>query len=198
MALKSEHQQSDRARGITIPFKLLKIAAVVVIVAAAGVAVWYFAIRSSTSTPKKSAHVLEVIHVTYPSDWKSVPAKGVTGVPSDAVIVLEHTGKMGLFVVLPAGKAPTLDAATVRTMNVELAKQYADYKFISAHINKLKPGKALILTYVRTKQGVLHSVTILPAGKASFLIETASPPSNRKVGTEIGQILGSATVSTKS
>ena len=194
MALKSEHQQLDRARGVTIPFKFLKIAAVVVIVAVAGVAVWNFAVRS---TPKSSSPPVAVktIHLTYPSDWRSVSAKTVHGVPSDAVIVLQRKDESGVVIVLSGGKAPAFDTASANIIGATLAKKYADYKFLSARILKLKQEKAFLFSYLRTKQGMLHTITIIPIGNRSFLIETASPPTNGKLGTEIGKILESATIS---
>jgi hypothetical protein len=197
VALKTENPQSDRARGVTIPFRLLKIAAIVVIVAAVGVAVWYFAIRS---TPKTSSPPVAVktIHLTYPSDWRAVSAKTVRGVPSDAVIVLQTKNELGVLTVLPSGKAPALDTASVNKMNAALAKKYADYKFLSAKVLTLKQEKALLFNYLRTKQGVFHSITIIPVGNRSFWIETASPPTNGKLGTEIGKIIKSATISSKS
>ena len=70
---------------------------------------WHFALRSTTpSISRKPSAFVEVIHLTYPRDWETVPAKSVSGVPSDAIIVLEHTGKTGLVFVLPGGKPPVL------------------------------------------------------------------------------------------
>ena len=198
MALKADNPQSDRARGVTIPFKLLKIVAVAVIVVAAGVAVWYFATSRPTSSPTtraSSSAAVKTIHLTYPSDWTVASAKSVRGAPSNAVIVLQRKDKSGVLVVLPGGQAPALDVASSKKISATLAKQYADYKFLSAAVVRLKAGKALFITYLRTKQGDLHTITILPVGRKSFIVETASPAANGTLGTEIGKILKSATVS---
>jgi len=196
VALKSEDQQLDDARGVTIPFKFLKIAAVVVIFAAVAVAVWYFA---SHSTPKTSSPpaAVKTIHLTYPSDWRAVSVKTVRGVPSDALIVLQRKDKSGVVIVLSGGRAPAFNTASADTIGVTLAKTYGDYKFLSARVLRLKLGKAFLFSYLRTKQGMLHTITFIPVGNRSFLIETASPPSNGKVGTEIGKILESAIISSK-
>ncbi len=198
MSTNNKDEGQERPRGVTIPFKLWMIAAVVLFIAVAGVITWYLALRSSpSSATRQPPAVVEVIHLTYPRSWKAVPAKSVSGVPSDALIVLQHTGKTGLVVVLPGGKPPTLGDASARSFSTELARRYADYRLISAKVIRLKPGKALFISYLRTKQGVLHTITILPAGRRCFLIETASSPSNGQLGTEIGKILESTTVSAK-
>ena len=44
-----------------------------------------------------------MIHLTYPSDWTTVSAKSVSGVPSNATIVLQRKDKSGILVVVPGG-----------------------------------------------------------------------------------------------
>jgi len=194
--MSNEDEGRTSPRCVTIPFRFLTIAAAVVVIAAVGFMVWHFALRSTTSSiSRKPSAFVEVIHLTYPRDWETVPAKSVSVVPSDAIIVLEHTGKTGLVVVLPGGKPPALSEISAKLISTELAKRYADCKLILAKVIRLEPGKALFISYLRTKQGVLHTITIGSAGRRSFLIETASSPSNGKLGTEIGKILRSTTVS---
>ena len=160
---------------------------------------WYFAVRSTSSstTNASSPATVKTIHLTYPSDWTVVPAKSVSGAPSDAVIVLRRKDKSGVLVVLPGGKALALDTASSNKISAELAKRYADYKFVSAAVVRVKAGRALFIAYLRTQQGQLHTITILPVGQRSFIIETASPPSSHQAEVEIDEILKSATISSK-
>lgn len=196
--MKDEMNQHDTARDIALSYRFLMVVAAVAIVAAIGMPVWYLAIRSTSTTTTTLPAVTGTIHLAYPSDWMAVSAKNLSGVPSNATFVLQQKDKLGILIVLPGGKAPALDSASVATLSAELAKQYADYKFLGANMVSLKSEKALLLSYLRTKQGVLHEVMIIPVGHKSFYIETASPPSNVFLGTEIGMILASATVSSKS
>lgn len=200
VTFETENPQSDHARGVLISFKFLKIASFVVILVAAGMAVWYVANQSpSGSTSKKpTSAVVKTIHLTYSSAWTAVSAKTVRGAPSDSIIVLKRKDKSGVLVVFPGGKAVALDTATSRKISLELARQYADYEFLRAAVVHLKAGKALFFTYLRKQQGDLHTITILPVGKESFIIETASPLSNTEVRSEIGTILSSATISSTS
>ncbi len=96
--------------------------------------------------------------------------------------------------MIPSGAAPKFDSAFADRTNAQLSKKYPDYRFVSAKIVSLRPGKAFILSYVRDKQHVLHTLTIIPAKDKSFVIETASPPSSKVIGAEIGRILHSATL----
>ena len=179
-----------------IPTKFLKIAATVVIVAVVGLSIWYFVKEPGpraeivTSSPVAT----KSIHLTYPPDWEVASASTVRGAPSRAIIVLQRRDKSGVLVVLPSGKAPAFNASSSKEISSELAKEYADYKFVSAAIVHLRGKTAYFLTYLRTRQGDLHTITILPEGQRSFIIETASPSANAKLGVEIGKILKSATI----
>ena len=173
-----------------------KIATIVLFVVITGVAVWYFGVRSTPNSTNviSSSIATKTIHLTYPTTWKSVSATTVHGAPSNAIIVLQRTDKSGVLVVLPGGKAPPLNAISSNKISSELATSYKDYKFVNAAIINLKGKHALFITYLRTKQGDLHTVTILPVGQRSFDIETASPSANGQLGVEIGKILKSVTI----
>ncbi len=196
MATRNEDHQLDGARRLSFPFWLLKIVAIVIVVAGVGVTVWYLAIRSSPTT-NSSPIALKTIHLTYPSDWRAVSAKSVRGAPSSAVLVLQRKDKSGVLIVLSAGRAPAFNAASANAIGATLSKTYADYKFLGTRVLQLKQEKAFLFSYLRTRQDMLHTITFVPAGRRSFLIETASSPTNRNLGAEIGAILESATISAK-
>ncbi len=197
MESNEETPQSDHVRGVTISFGLMRIVAIIVIVLLAGSAVWYSVMdstsRSTTRVPSRAA--VKTIHLTYPSDWRAVSAKSVRGVPSNAVLVLQRRDKSGVLIVLSGGRAPAFNATFANAIGTTLSKKYADYKFLSTKVLQLKQEKAFLFSYLRTRQDMLHTITIVPAGRRSFLIETASSPTNRKLGIEIGTILESTVIS---
>lgn len=173
---------------------LLKIFGIFAVVIAVGLSLWYLASgpasgsRNVASSPVSAS----TIRLTYPTDWKVITLPtSIPGVASNAIIVLQRRDKSGVLVVLPGGKAPPFDASTSRKISSLLAKQYADYKFVRAAVVHLGGEAALFFTYLRTKQGDLHTITILPVGQKSFIIDTASPSTSAKLGVEIGKILKS-------
>jgi len=185
--------------GITISWRTLALSAgAFVLAVAVAVVLWQFVFvgskRSTTArTPK--------ISFRYPPGWKFAPHAtwAALGAPADASAVLERTGDSAVAVVL-RGNATDLSTKAAATaaanrLNGQLAKEYSDYAFLKAQTLRLPhAGKALIFSYVRTKQQLLHTITFIPAGRISYIVETASPPKNKEIGTEISAILRSATL----
>jgi hypothetical protein len=182
-------------RGAVVSGKAVAIFMVcVLLIAAAGASVWYFAVRTTGTAAAKTAEA-STIHFAYPKNWKAVPLSSVKGIPADATAVIQRKDKKAVLVVIPSGKAPALNDASAASIGASLEKKYADYKFLSAKMIPLTVGKSLLFTYVRTKQGVLHTIMIIPvAPTSSYIVETASPPQSGAIGKEIGLILKSARV----
>ena len=184
----------DSESRLTLP---LKIVGVLVVIVAVGFGLWRLASepapgsRNVASTPVSARS----IHLAYPTDWRALTLPtSVPGVASNAIIVLQRRDKSGVLVVLPGGQAPPFDSSTSRRISLLLAKQYTDYKFISADVVKLGSKETFFFSYLRTRQGDLHTITIIPVGQKSFIIDTASPSASGKLGVEIGNILKSAKV----
>jgi hypothetical protein len=191
----TREQQRPR-RSVTISIRRLVLVVVVLLVIAGAVAAAILLVdRSSKESNALSAKGKgPEIEFTYPKNWTQLKPSSIPGVSPQATAAVERSDKAGLFVVIPSGKAPNFDSAFADKMNAQLRGKYADYRFVSAKIVSLKPGKAFILSYVRQKQKALHTLTIIPAGDNSFIIETASPPNSKVIGAEIGRILHSATL----
>jgi hypothetical protein len=186
-------------RGLIISYRAL--AGVLGALAAAGIVIlilWQVGVIFSGS--KKAATAtgpVPSIHFQYPKSWKPLPASrwASVGAPSNAAAVLQRRGNSGNLVVLRARKE-TVTAKTAQTINDQLRAKFKDYKFVSAKRVQLPniPSPVMLFTYGRKTQGVLHSITIIPAPPISFVVETASPPNNKPIEKEIGNILRSATL----
>jgi hypothetical protein len=192
--------RAPRQRGVLISYRAL--AGVLGVLAAAGIAIlilWQTNVIFSSSKKAAATGPIPAIHFQYPhKSWKLLPKSQWTkiGAPSNAAAVLQRKSNSADFVVLRAGKA-VVNSHTAQRINDQLKAKYSDYQFISARRIKLPSisAQAMLFTYGRTKQGVLHTITIIPAAPISFVIETASPPKNKGIARQIGAILKSARLS---
>ncbi len=153
---------------------------------------------TTTTTTTSAPQSLPSIHFSYPAGWTQLPRSrwSAVGAPSTAAAVIERHGNSANLVVL-RGPQTTVTNKTARKINNRLKKQYSDYQFISAQKIKLpngggQPIHAMLFSYARAKQGVFHTITLIPAGKISFVVYTASPPKSKVIAREISKILKSA------
>jgi hypothetical protein len=191
--------RAPRQRGVLISYRAL--AGVLGVLAAAGIAIlilWQTNVIFSSSKKAAATGPIPAIHFQYPhKSWKLLPKSQWTkiGAPSNAAAVLQRKSNSADFVVLRAGKA-VVNSHTAQRINDQLKAKYSDYDFISAKKIKLPniASPAMLFTYGRKSQGVLHTITIIPTPPISFLVETASPPNSKAIEREIGTILKSATL----
>jgi hypothetical protein len=195
--------RAPRQRGFVIPYPAL--AGVLGALAAAGIAIlilWQTNVIFSSSKPAPVAsRGVPLIHFRYPKSWTQLPKAKWAAVhaPKNAAAVIQRRGNSANLVVLRAGKA-VIDSHTAQKINNQLKAKYRDYQFISARAILLPDGaapsiRAMFFTYGRKSQGVLHTISIIPAPPISFIVETASPPKSRSIAREIGNILKSTTLS---
>lgn len=152
---------------------------------------------SPTTTTTGSQQSLPSIHFRYPPGWGQLPKSrwAAVGAPKSAAAVIERKGNSANLVVLRGGKTK-VNHRTEQKLDSRLKAQYSDYQFVSAEAIKLpnagSPVRAMLFAYDRVKQGVFHTITVIPAGKISFVVLTASPPKSKAIAREISRILKSA------
>jgi hypothetical protein len=149
----------------------------------------------TTTVPARQS--LPSIHLRYPAGWAPLPKSrwASVGASKNAAAVLERKGNSANLVVVRGPEQQVNDRAAQK-LNDELKARYSDYEKISAQVVQLPNGgtplRAMLFAYERVQQGVFHTVTVIPAGKISFIVYTASPPKSKAIAREISRILKSA------
>ncbi|MGH3009956.1 MAG: hypothetical protein ACRDLM_11205 [Gaiellaceae bacterium] len=198
--------RAPKQRGLVISYPALAgVAGAVGALVVAGIVIlilWQTnVIFSGSKQAPATSRGVPSIHFRYPKSWTQLPkAKwAAIGAPKNAAAVIQRHGNSANLVVLRAGKA-VVNSHTAQKINSQLKAKYSDYRFFSANVILLPNGaapsiRAMFFTYGRTKQGVLHTIAIIPAKPISFVVETASPPKSKTIAREIGRILKSTTLS---
>lgn len=177
-------------RALVISYRTIAVALGALIVAAAiGVLVWQFAFATTPAG-------IPGIRLSYPNSWGQVAPATIPGAPPNADLAIARKGGTAVVVVLR--NAPVkLDAATVTRLERQLKAKYSDFRPLRSEFIQVKAGRALLLSYERAKQGKhgeLDTITVIPAGRVSFVLDTTSPFGDAKIDRELQGIIGSARV----
>ena len=127
----------------------------------------------------------------YPAGWKLVSPPVISG--KQSVLVALGTASGGAEVMVHrGGRVASLNRALVTSMDRSLRKAIPDYAFESADRIQLRHGgKALFFSYVRTRTKKLLTITLVPAGSRSYVIDTVSAVADDRAAADIGSILRS-------
>lgn len=189
--------RAPRQRGVVLSYSVLGVLAGLAVAGIAILILWQTNVIFKSSSKGGTSGAIPAIHFRYPRLWTQLPKSrwAAIGAPSNASAVLERTGNSANLVVLRAGAA-VVNTDTVQKLNGQLKAKYSDYKFISARKITLPnvASAALFFVYGRQNQGVLHTITVIPAPPVSFVVETASPPKNKTIERQIGVIIQSASL----
>lgn len=128
--------------------------------------------------------------IEFPDGWKSVPPQSVSRNPAVVGALRRKSGK-GLILIRREGPALELGQQFVRDIDGQLRKQLPDYRAIGVKAIQVRAGKALHYSYARTEAGEIHTITVVPAGDHSFVIDTVSPLGDVALAEEVGAILHS-------
>jgi hypothetical protein len=127
--------------------------------------------------------------ISYPSNWRPIGKAELAKLPGKPAAVLRRKDGKGFVVVRSeAGKAQSF-AKLQSDLTTELKKRVPDFKERSSKVVKIKAGKGLFTTYIRTKTGTVHSVLVVPAGKRTFTVNSVSRGGEDKTAREIGKML---------
>lgn len=174
---------------------ILRVLALLVVAAAVAIGVLALVGDSSNETRVVARAATKALTVSYPSDWRRVNRSAVPTAPKDALAVLKRTDGKGIVIVRADGPAPRFDKKFTDSIDRQLKQRLPDYRLVETKIIQVRAGKALYFSYVRKTEGTLRTITVIPAGSRSYVIDTISNPNARDVAKQLGEILRSATLS---
>jgi hypothetical protein len=127
----------------------------------------------------------------YPKAWTPISEKKLASYPGSPLLVLEREGSSGLFVVKKESKAAPTKASFGDELDKEISDRLPDYKPGSVSTVKTAAGPAFYFSYARTKAGTANSIVVVPNGKSSFVLESASAANDRDAAKDVAAMIGS-------
>jgi len=164
-------------------------AAVVAILVAAG-AMWYFLIRDD-GPPTVEGPPEAPFTVTLPAGWQTMPADELAAQPGTPLAVLTAPGGNGV-VTINVQPGTNADYSKLsKDLEKRLAERIPDFKLVASHPVEVQAGRALSISYARTKQGTANTLLLVPGSGRLYTLNAAVPAGQTVSAQGAAQILSS-------
>jgi hypothetical protein len=130
--------------------------------------------------------------LAYPAGWAPTPADELAKLPGRPVAVVRRGDGKGVVIVRRKGapRDQTLKALTA-DLNKSLRKRFADFRFVSARVARVRAGNAFLYTFVRTRQKTAQSIALVRVGKANFTLDAVAASGDARAAREVAAIVRS-------
>lgn len=129
--------------------------------------------------------------VQYPAGWQLLSKEELDALPGKPLAVIRQKDGKGFVVVRKEKPFPDNLLAFSRKLTTAFKKKVPDFRRQRVRQAKIRAGKALLYTYIRTKTGTVHTVVLVPAGNHGFALNTISGGGEKKIAQQIGAIISS-------
>lgn len=130
--------------------------------------------------------------LAYPAGWKPVPGAQLAGVQGKPAAIIRRSDGRGVVVVRRKG-APR--DQTLRALTADLTKgldrRFADFRFVSSRVARLRGGNAFLYTFARTRQKTAQSIALVRVGKTSFTLDAVATAGDPRSAREVAAIVRS-------
>jgi hypothetical protein len=120
--------------------------------------------------------------------WSALSQKqlAAAGRPAQAGLVRKGGG---VLLIRAKGKAPADFKSFSADLTTALQKRLPDFQKRSSRIIRVGSGQAFFYSYVRRTRGTVHTVTVVPAGKGSYSIDTVTPGGDEQAARQAAQMI---------
>jgi hypothetical protein len=127
--------------------------------------------------------------LSYPQSWRPLSQDELDALPGRPLAVVRRKDGKALAVLRREGRAPKSFSAFSTPLSRALEKRIPDFQRLSSRIVTLRAGKAFFYSYLRKRQGTVHTVVLIPAGNRSYALNTVSRGSSEEVAREVARII---------
>jgi len=126
-----------------------------------------------------------------PDGWKEVSAEELKLIPGKPLAVLRRDAGQGL-VTVTAPSEPERDVeAIANELDKRLAKEIRDFRKVAARVVRVKAGRALLYSYVRTKKATAHTLLVVPGKERTYTVSAVIPAGAEEAARDVGEMLNS-------
>jgi hypothetical protein len=169
---------------------------VVLLAALAGAAiavVIVLATGTSHDGPKRATEIRGGdFALAFPSGWSAVTADRLIKLPGRPAAMVRRDDGHGTVVVRrkAAPKDQSLSTMT-KGLTAQLKGRFADFRFVSARVVRLRGANAYLYTFLRTRARVAQSIAIVRVGKTSFTLDAVAAAGDARAAREVAAIVRS-------
>ena len=129
--------------------------------------------------------------VTQPSGWESLSQEQLQALPRQPAAVLRQTDGKGI-VVINANARTNADLSKLSgQLEARLSKTIPDFKLVKSRPVTVKAGRALSLSYARTKKGTATTLLAVPTSQGLYTLNAVVPAGQDEAARDAASILSS-------
>jgi hypothetical protein len=130
--------------------------------------------------------------MAFPAGWSAVTADRLVKLPGAPTAMVRRKDGHGTVVVhrKAAPKNQSLRTMT-KDLTTQLKGRFADFRFVSARVVRLRGGNAYLYTFLRTRAKVAQSIAIVRVGKTSFTLDAVAAAGDASAAREVAAIVRS-------
>lgn len=167
--------------------------ALVAAIAGATITAGVLIATGETSRPQRAKELRGPdFSLAYPAGWKPVPATDLTRVDGRPAAIVRRGDGKGIVVV--RRKAAPRDQ-TLRALTADLTKgldgRFADFRFVSSRVARVRGGTAFLYTFVRTREKTAQSIALVRVGKTTFTLDAVAAAGDPRAAREVAAVVRS-------
>jgi hypothetical protein len=162
----------------------------------AGAAIAVAVMLGSGGSPINAPRVMTIkaddFSLAFPAGWSAVPAERLAKLEGRPAAMVRRRDGHGTVIVRRKGapKDQTLRALT-KGLTTQLTRRFADFRFVSARVVRVRGGNAFLYTFLRTRAKVAQSLAIVRVGKTSFTLDAVAASGDPRAAREVAAIVRS-------
>ena len=129
--------------------------------------------------------------VTRPSGWESLSPEQLATLPRQPVAVLSQTDGKGI-VVINLNPRTNADLSKLSDrLEARLSNKIPDFKLVESRPVTVQAGRALSLSYARTKKGTATTLLVVPTSEGLYTLNAVVPAGQDAAARDAARILSS-------
>jgi hypothetical protein len=129
--------------------------------------------------------------LSYPQGWTPVPKDEVAALSGSPIAVLRRDDRRGIVIINRQQRVPSNLDALSRQLDRRLKGRFSDFQKVSSRTVNVKAGRAFLYSYVRARNGTVHSLLAVPARPGGYTLNAVVRADARDVARQVGTILRS-------
>jgi hypothetical protein len=129
--------------------------------------------------------------VAQPSGWDSLSQEQLQALPRQPVALLRETDGKGIVVI---NVNPRTDASLSKLsdqLEARLSRTIPDFKLVESRTVRVNAGRALSLSYARTKKGTATTLLVVPTSRGLYTLNAVVPAGEDAAAKDAASILSS-------
>jgi len=129
--------------------------------------------------------------VTRPSGWESLSPEQLQALPRQPVAVLHETDGKGIVIINVNARTNADLSKLSGQLEARLSKKIPDFKLVKSRPITVKAGRALSLSYARTKKGTATTLLAVPTSRGLYTLNAVVPAGQDNAARDAASILSS-------